>query len=129
MSRGSNLKPFENTRAVRIRAPKSVLQKLERLSAKEIGAWVYHADHYLTEHAPERSLEHPPAPIPDAALEEQPLNARLSEILGQAKPSNWQALGDSITWTPEQFKKDQQFWDERDTDRARERALMVSEPA
>lgn len=129
MARGSNLKPFESTRAVRIRAPKAVLQKLERMSAKEIGAWVYHADHYLTEHAPERSLEHPPAPIPDDALEQQPLNPRLSEILGHAKPSNWQALGDSIQWTPEQLEKDQQFWDERDAERAKERALMVSEPA
>lgn len=129
MSRGSNLKPFESTRAVRIRAPKAVLQKLERLSAKEIGAWVYHADHYLTEHAPERSLEHPPAPIPDDVLEARPLNARLIEILGHAKPSNWQALGDSITWTQNQLEKDQQFWLERDTDRARERALVVSEPA
>lgn len=129
MTRGSNLKSHESTRAIRIRAPKAVLQKLERLSAKEIGAWVYHADHYLTQHAPERSLEHPPAPIPDDALEQRPPNARLNEVLGQARASNWQALGDSSQWTPEQLEKDQQFWDERDADRARERALMESEPA
>ena len=129
MTRGSNLKPHESTRAVRIRAPKSVLQKLERLSAKEIGAWVYHADHYLAQHAPERSLEHPPAPIPEAALLEPPVDTRLSEVLSSAKPSNWQTLGHSLKWTPAQLKKDQQFWDEREDDRARERALILRDTA
>jgi hypothetical protein len=127
MPRGVSLKPNEITKAVRIRAPKTILRKLERLTPAQIGAWVYHSETYFEQHEPNLSLEQPPAPIPDTAFEKKPMNPRLAEILRQAKPSNWTKLGNRMRWTPEELEADEAFWQGREQERQQERAMLMRE--
>jgi hypothetical protein len=125
MPRGSALKPNEATRAIRIRAPQNVLRKLERFTPAEVGAWVYHLDQYAREHAPELSLEHSPAPIPEAVVAEKPISPRLAEVLKTAKPSNWKAIGETFQLTEEEREADERFWREREEERQQEREMLL----
>jgi hypothetical protein len=130
MSRGSALKPSEGTRVIRIRAPQNVLRKLERFTPAQVGAWVYHLDQYAQEHAPELSLEHSPAPIPEAVASEKPINPRLAELLKTAKPvtkQGLQAMKNALEFTKEELEADERFWRERAEERQLERALMMRE--
>jgi hypothetical protein len=92
--RGSTLKSHEVSRAVRVRGPKKLLEKLSRLNPSELGAWAYHAEAHLSKTAPELSLEHPPKPITE---EGNTVNETLARVLETAKPVRfkkvWRGLG------------------------------------
>jgi hypothetical protein len=114
VGRGSTLKSHEVSRAVRVRGPKKLLEKLSRLNPSELGAWAYHAETYLSKTAPELSLEHPPKPIDE---EEQTINEKLAKGLETAKPVRfkkvWRGLGLSKADTAE----DERYWQEREKEK------------
>jgi hypothetical protein len=58
MPRDTKSDAKEVTRAIRIRTSEELLQKLERFSPAELGAWIVRIDRHMQEHAPESALEH-----------------------------------------------------------------------
>jgi hypothetical protein len=127
MPRGSVLHANEGTKALRIRAPKRILQRLERLTPAQLGAWVYFANECAIKHEPEHSLEHVPPAIPEAALQEKPIHPKLAEILKAPKVQPWERLGASMAWTEEERLADEAFWQEREEERQREREALMRE--
>lgn len=126
--RGPTLKPGETTRALRVRGPKAVLEKLERLRPEELGAWVYHAEDYFKENAPELSLEHPPQPIPGQAFAKA-LNPKLAALLQEAKPMQWTKAWNAIGLTDSERQADEAYWQERQAERKRERRRIKQREA
>jgi hypothetical protein len=130
MPRGTALKNHEGTRAIRVRAPKRILQRLERMSPAEIGAWIYHADKSLERNDPALVLAQPPAPIPPEAEQEKPMNPRLAELLKSAKPitkRDLEFMKNQYQLTDEEREADERFWQEREEERRLEREAMLKE--
>lgn len=111
--RGSTLKSHEVSRAVRVRGPKKLLEKLSRLGPSELGAWAYHAEAHLSKTAPELSLEHPPKPIP----EERAVNEKLAKVLETAKPVRFKKLWGGLELSKSEAAEDERYWREREKEK------------
>jgi hypothetical protein len=107
--RGRTLKSHEVSRAVRVRGPKKLLEKLSRLDPSELGAWAYHAEAHLSKTAPELSLEHSPKPI----AEEEDVNEKLAKVLETAKPVRFKKLWRGLELSQAESAEDERYWHER----------------
>jgi hypothetical protein len=112
--RGSTLKSHEVSRAVRVRGPKKLLEKLSRLNPSELGAWAYHAEVHLSKNAPELSLEHPPKPINE---EEKTVNEKLAKVLEAAKPVRFKKVWCGLGLSKADTAEDERYWQEREKEK------------
>jgi hypothetical protein len=112
--RGSTLKSHEVSRAVRVRGPKKLLDKLSSLGPSEFGAWAYHADAHLRKTAPELSLEHPPKPIPPDTV---PINEKLAKLLETAKPVPFKKIWGRLRFSAAEADEDERYWQEREKEK------------
>jgi hypothetical protein len=111
--RGSTLKSHEVSRAVRVRGPKKLLEKLSRLNPSELGAWAYHAETHLRKNAPELSLEHPPKPI----AEEEDVNEKLAKVLATATPVRFKKLWRGLGLSQAESAEDERYWQAREKEK------------
>ena len=112
--RGNTLKSHEVSRAMRVRGPKKLLEKLSRLDPSQLGAWAYHAEAYLSKTAPELSLEHPPKAILEEA---EIINEKLAKVLETAQPVRFKQLWRGLGLSQAETAEDERYWQERDKEK------------